>query len=237
MTMRLTTSRFITIVATLSTVALGLVTSSAFAQKGSQPGECTGGACGTPKNNGGGGCGWGGGSILVNFTDVGKTYEQSDDSDHDGIDDALDNCPFTPNTDQMDTDGDGVGDVCDNCVGTGNHDQLANTCGDLWTKENYLVNTPISENIGLVKGSACDVSCTPTTDRKSVTVNLTKTNNSHPIAGTDPTSGGSNPAAGRVSCSTTAGPAGEVPMWVWGAAIGLVSLGGVARRRQGRKAS
>jgi hypothetical protein len=237
--MRLVSPRFSSMVVALSTVAFGVLASPpAYAGTPGPPGECAGGECGTPNNNGGGCCCCCGGSILVDYTDIGKTYEQSDDSDHDGIDDALDNCPFTPNTDQMDTDGDGVGDVCDNCVGTGNHDQLANTCGDLWTKENYLVNTPIAENIGLIRGSACDVSCTPTTDRKSVTVKLTPTNNSHPISGTDPTGGSSNPSSGQVACSATAGPAGDVPMWVWGSAIGIVSLGGVARRRrQARKGS
>jgi len=244
--MSLVSPRFSTMVVAFSTVALGVLASpAAFAggppgSGGGAPGtggqgECAGGECGTPNNNGGGCCCCCGGSILVNYTDIGNTYEQSDDSDHDGIDDQLDNCPFTPNTDQLDTDGDGVGDVCDNCVGVGNHDQLANTCGDLWTKENYLVNTPIAENIGLIKGSACDVSCTPTTDRKSITVNLTKTNDSHPI-GADPTSGSGNPSSGQVACSTTAGPAGSVPMWVWGSAIGIVSLGGVARRRRQGKA-
>jgi len=37
------------------------------------------------------------------------------DSDGDGVPDASDNCPLTPNPDQADFDGDGVGDVCDNC--------------------------------------------------------------------------------------------------------------------------
>ncbi len=37
------------------------------------------------------------------------------DRDEDGIPDASDNCPDTPNPDQADTDGDGLGDVCDNC--------------------------------------------------------------------------------------------------------------------------
>lgn len=35
------------------------------------------------------------------------------DSDGDGISDAIDNCPFFANATQLDTDGDGLGDVCD----------------------------------------------------------------------------------------------------------------------------
>ncbi len=34
------------------------------------------------------------------------------DSDGDGFDDAIDNCPNTPNPDQLDSDGDGYGDAC-----------------------------------------------------------------------------------------------------------------------------
>jgi len=37
------------------------------------------------------------------------------DSDADGVGDACDNCPQTPNPDQGDRDGDGSGDVCDGC--------------------------------------------------------------------------------------------------------------------------
>ncbi|MCE9653476.1 MAG: DNRLRE domain-containing protein, partial [Nitrosarchaeum sp.] len=35
------------------------------------------------------------------------------DTDGDGIPDLTDNCPITPNSDQLDTDEDGVGDVCE----------------------------------------------------------------------------------------------------------------------------
>lgn len=232
--MRLVSPRFSTMVAALSTVALGFLATPPAYAGGPGPGECAGGGCGTPKNNGGGcGCGCGG-SILVDYTDIGKTYEQADDSDHDGIDDSLDNCPFTANTDQLDTDGDGVGDMCDNCVGVGNQDQLANTCGDIWTKADYILNG-VSENIGSAKGSACDLVCNPSSSVKSVHVQLTAPTN----ADTNPTGGSSGniPKSGEVACSATAGPAGSVPMWVWGSAIGIVSLGGIARRRRNRKQS
>ncbi len=42
------------------------------------------------------------------------------DTDHDGVLDAMDNCPSVPNPDQADTDGDVVGDACDNCVNVAN---------------------------------------------------------------------------------------------------------------------
>ena len=50
----------------------------------------------------------------------------SGDSDGDSFCDDLDNCPGTPNPDQMDSDCDGVGDACDLCPG-GNDGQ--NTYG------------------------------------------------------------------------------------------------------------
>lgn len=45
------------------------------------------------------------------------------DADLDGIEDSEDNCPSTPNTDQLDSDGDGVGDTCDNCNSVANANQ------------------------------------------------------------------------------------------------------------------
>jgi hypothetical protein len=228
--MKLVSPRF-AMVAALSTVAFGFLflATPAYAQQG-QPGECAGGQCGTPNNNGGGcGCGCGG-SILVDYTDVGNTYEQSDDSDHDGIDDDLDNCPFTPNPDQLDTDGDGVGDACDNCVGVANADQKVNACGDTWTTSNHVVDG-VTNVIGLVIGAACDSTCTAGKgNEKSVTVPLSASGSSEGAASA---SESDIPKNGEVACSLNAGPVAGLPDWAW--AIGLVSLGGLVTRRRDRK--
>ena len=57
------------------------------------------------------------------------------DVDEDGVADDVDNCPETPNADQVDSDGDEVGDVCDNCPDVDNFfqddsddDELGNAC-------------------------------------------------------------------------------------------------------------
>jgi hypothetical protein len=218
----------------LSALALSLTAASALAQtQGAQPGECSGGACGTPNNNGGGcGCGCGG-SILVNYTDIGKTYEQSDDSDHDGIDDALDNCPYVANPDQADGDGDGVGDVCDNCAGTPNQDQKANACGDVWAATTPGFATGVAtNNVGQVIGAACDQGCTPATAAAtSVVVPLApSTAGSAP---SNPSTAGSPNAAGEVSCSVQRVGGEEISGGVLLTVLGLTALG-VGRRRRAR---
>jgi len=52
-------------------------------------------------------------STIVNFT----TKHPNTDFDNDGIENDIDNCPVTPNTDQLDSDNDGLGDVCDDSNG------------------------------------------------------------------------------------------------------------------------
>jgi hypothetical protein len=51
------------------------------------------------------------------------------DSDGDGIDNAVDNCPLVINASQADADSDGVGDACDNCTLVANTNQR-DTNGD-----------------------------------------------------------------------------------------------------------
>jgi MYXO-CTERM domain-containing protein len=110
----------------VSTFALTMLMGVASASAQDSPGfECDNsfGDCGTP-NMSGGGCGCGGGSILINNTDVGDTYQFADDYDNDGIEDNSDNCIRVGNLDQADTDGDGIGDGCDICRNAPNPDQF-----------------------------------------------------------------------------------------------------------------
>ena len=53
-------------------------------------------------------------SITSDTTSVTFTFTVSTpDADGDGVNDPVDNCPATPNADQLDADGDGAGDACD----------------------------------------------------------------------------------------------------------------------------
>ena len=67
------------------------------------------------------------------------------DSDNDGVEDAIDNCPDHANASQLDTDGDGHGDPCDNCPSLVNGAQL-DSDGDGYG--NSCDNCPRTRNPG-----------------------------------------------------------------------------------------
>lgn len=62
-----------------------------------------------------------GNSVAVAFT-------LSSDSDHDGVDNAADNCPWAPNAQQYNEDGDVHGDACDECPIYANDSQADADC-------------------------------------------------------------------------------------------------------------
>ncbi|MFS4494465.1 thrombospondin type 3 repeat-containing protein [Maribacter sp. 2308TA10-17] len=51
--------------------------------------------------------------IVIDDFVIDGTPTDDEDDDNDGILDVDDNCPLTPNADQLNTDGDAMGDVCD----------------------------------------------------------------------------------------------------------------------------
>lgn len=95
------------------------------------------------------------------------------DSDGDGVNDDVDNCPDTPNPDQADLDGDGLGDVCDpdddgdgvndevdNCPTTANADQAdgdGDGIGDVCDNCPTFSNANQTDTDGDGKGDKCDL--------------------------------------------------------------------------------
>jgi hypothetical protein len=81
------------------------------------------------------------------------------DSDGDGIDDSVDNCPFVFNPFQQDFDGDGVGDACDNCVFAPNPDQTnsdTDALGDACDNCDFTANPDQADADGDLLGDTCD---------------------------------------------------------------------------------
>ncbi|XP_072050278.1 uncharacterized protein [Amphiura filiformis] len=54
--------------------------------------------------------------LCACFPGFGGNLCQMNDTDGDGIPDDMDNCPYTPNGNQIDTNNDGEGDACDNDI-------------------------------------------------------------------------------------------------------------------------
>jgi len=93
-----------------------------------------------------------------------NTCAPGSDADSDGICDANDNCPSTPNHDQLDSDGDGIGDACDTCAFDALNDADGDgVCGD-------VDNCPAVANAGQEDadgdniGDACDTCTDPDHD-------------------------------------------------------------------------
>jgi|GEM_PF-4443922 len=60
-----------------------------------------------------------------------RLYELAEDPDGDGILSLTDNCPGTPNPEQLDSDLDGAGDLCDNCPAQFNPQQADTDSDDI----------------------------------------------------------------------------------------------------------
>jgi hypothetical protein len=81
------------------------------------------------------------------------------DSDGDGMADASDNCPLTPNFEQTDIDGDGWGDACDLCpelYGREMHDSDLDGLGDACDLCPFLADTDQADGDSDGTGDLCD---------------------------------------------------------------------------------
>ena len=82
-----------------------------------------------------------------------------DDWDGDGIPNNQDNCPCTPNQDQLDSDGDGVGDACDNCPNIANprqEDEDGDGVGNVCDNCPFNFNPDQLDSDGDGIGDSCD---------------------------------------------------------------------------------
>ena len=86
------------------------------------------------------------------------------DSDGDTIPDSTDNCPDTPNNDQLNSDTDSHGDACDNCPDDDNETQAdsdQDTVGDACDNCPDDANTDQTDSDGDGFGDACDAGACP----------------------------------------------------------------------------
>ena len=70
------------------------------------------------------------------------------DTDGDGIPDAIDNCPFTPNADQKDSNGNGIGDACDTDTVT-----VGGIIADSAPESGFMIYPNPVTTIGIVKAT------------------------------------------------------------------------------------
>lgn len=76
------------------------------------------------------------------------------DSDSDGIQDNLDNCPATPNANQSDVDNDSIGDPCDpNSIIDSDNDSVADSIDNCVS----VFNSDQKDNDNDMQGNACDL--------------------------------------------------------------------------------
>lgn len=78
------------------------------------------------------------------------------DTDSDGVPDAGDNCPTTPNADQADSDLDGIGDACDTYPNDPDNDSDGDTIGGTTDNCPNVYNPDQLDLDGDGQGDACD---------------------------------------------------------------------------------
>ncbi|WP_236250343.1 PHB depolymerase family esterase [Microbulbifer sp. ALW1] len=122
----------------------------------------------------------------------GGSGEPATDTDGDGVEDALDNCPNAANADQADNDGDGIGNACDSTPDGEPVDSDGDGVNDSADNCPAVANAGQEDNDGDGIGNACD--STPNGD--VTCTEYTASNYSHVQAGRATTNGSYAYAAG-----------------------------------------
>ena len=125
-------------------------------------------------------------SFLLLLFSCTSSEKINNDRDDDKIVNSSDNCPDTPNENQLDTDGDGIGDVCDDTP-TGNKIPCISGMAGIYPCSNYdlLLNIPLS-TFGATEGNDSWGWTDPTNNKEyaimgvengTVFINITDSNN------------------------------------------------------------
>ncbi|WP_226661166.1 PHB depolymerase family esterase [Microbulbifer aggregans] len=114
-----------------------------------------------------------------------NTGEETADTDGDGIEDTLDNCPNTANAGQEDNDGDGIGNACDSTPDGEPLDSDGDGVNDSVDNCPAVANAGQEDNDGDGIGNACD----STPDGDVACTEYTANNYNHVQAGRATTNG------------------------------------------------
>jgi hypothetical protein len=144
------------------------------------------------------------------------------DTDDDGVCDSEDNCPTTPNANQLDQDGDGRGDACDNCPSVSNPNQADTN------------NNGIGDACEAVEVLACDADGDKDIDTNDL--NVIRAGNGQVAGANDPRDGNKD---GRINVAdmrfcqlkcTRPGCATSSPALLFGPASSWLDPSGVATK-------
>ncbi len=162
-----------------------------------------------------------GDTVIIDDFTISLVGGSSNDSDGDGIDDAMDNCPTIANADQLDTDNDGIGNVCDE---DDDNDGVTDCLED--GADDTTISSVFSLNGDAIEISDFEVQLTPAENSKAGSATITDKidfNNSFSFS-FEAYLGSSNNGADGVAIIFHDDPLGAVAVGGDGVGLGAVGI-------------